>query len=106
MPASDDQHSGICHTVLFRWANGVDDAQKSQLFDTLRTLPDKVGGVRSYSVGHDLGLRDTNHDWAIVATFDSVQDFQAYADADVHKQVIHDLVLPAVTDRVAVQFVF
>lgn len=59
---------------------------------------------RSYRFGSDKGLAPTNHDFAIVATFDSDADYQTYAAHPEHQAVVKGLIVPHLETRTAVQF--
>jgi hypothetical protein len=92
------------HIAMFRFQPGTTDDQVRQLADGLRELPAQIPEIRAYEVGPDAGLRDGNHEFAIVADFDDVESWRRYVDHPVHQQVIADRITPIVAERVAIQY--
>ncbi|MEX1125266.1 MAG: hypothetical protein WEE53_06330 [Acidimicrobiia bacterium] len=43
------------------------------------TMPQKMGLIRRYEFGRDVGILEGNPDLALVADFDSADDWRAYA---------------------------
>ncbi|MEP7047060.1 MAG: Dabb family protein, partial [Ilumatobacteraceae bacterium] len=67
----------IIHVVAFRWKDGVPPGHvatvKTQLAEFAASLPE----VKSYRLGNDVKVSDMqNFDFAIVAEFDSVDDWR------------------------------
>ena len=82
----------IRHVVLIRLKPGVQPAQVDAAKVALSAL--RGPGMRGYSVGPDLGLRDGNMDVAIVADFDDEEAYAGYdADAE-HGRIRRDLIAP------------
>ena len=48
------------HVVLFTWSDDADEERREQTLAALRRLPDEVGGMTSFAVGPDAGLRPGN----------------------------------------------
>lgn len=94
----------IRHCVVFRFADGTDPASIAALAEALRALPAQIPEVEAYTVGADLGLRDTNADFAVVADFADEAAFLVYSGHPAHVAVIDEHVTPIVADRHAVQF--
>lgn len=94
----------IRHVVMFRWAAHVDAEHIGRVRDGLSALPAAIGVIRSYVHGPDAGVSDGNYDYAVVADFDSVDDWRTYRDHPQHVQLIDELIKGHVTDRAAVQF--
>ena len=95
----------IIHVVAFRWKPGiparhVEDVQ-SQLKEFAATLP----GVLSYRCGPDEGASDMgNFDFAIVAEFDTIDDWRVYDKHPRHNEIRAGVVRPWIEERAAVQF--
>lgn len=94
----------IRHCVTFRFAEGTDPADVDALRAALSALPETITSIRGYWCGADLGLRDTNADFAVVADFDDGAGFLDYAGHPDHQAVIRAHVEPIVTERQSVQF--
>jgi hypothetical protein len=94
----------IRHVVLFTWADDATDEQKEAVATELRKLPAAIPEIRSYTVGPDAGINQGNHEFAVVADFDSVDDYLVYRDHPLHQAVIAERIKPIVTARAAAQF--
>ena len=90
--------------VLFTWSDDADEERREQTLAALRRLPEEVGGMTSFAVGPDAGLREGNAHTALVADFPDVEAWQRYAADPVHLQVIADHVTPILAARTAVQY--
>jgi hypothetical protein len=75
-PAS--RRGGIRHTVLYRWAEGTDDAQKDAARGAVAALRAACPSVRALEIGEDLGWYPPNYDWIVEAQFDDVEGLEAY----------------------------
>lgn len=93
----------IRHVVMFRWAEGVDDAHIDKVAAGFDALVDAIPEIRSYVHGRDLELNAGNLDYAVVADFDSVEALAIYREHPVHQQLIADLITGYAAARVAVQ---
>lgn len=93
----------VRHVVMFRWRDGVTDADVEALRRALSALPAAVGTIVAYDFGADLGINEGNADFVVVADFASREDYLVYRDHPEHRRVIAELILPVITDRVAVQ---
>lgn len=91
------------HVVLFTFTPETTQEQRQELARQLRTLPGAIEQIKAYQVGLDAGLNPGNHEFAVVADFDSVDDYLVYRDAPVHRAIIDKYVQPIVADRAAVQ---
>ncbi|MEV8631021.1 Dabb family protein [Streptosporangium sp. NPDC051023] len=94
------------HVVLFTWAEGATDEQKAVVATELGKLTGIIPEIRSYTLGADAGVNPGNHEFAVVADFDSVDDYLVYRDHPVHQAVIAEHIKPIVATRAAAQFVF
>lgn len=94
----------IRHCVVFRFHPDTEPAAIDALAEGLRGLPGVIPEISAYQVGADLGLRDTNADFAVVADFADAAAFSAYSAHPAHLEVIESLVEPITAERHAVQF--
>jgi hypothetical protein len=95
----------IIHVVAFRWKDGIPPGHvvsvKAQLMEFVSSLPE----VRSYRCGADVGMSDMqNFDFAIVAEFDSVDDWRVYDKHPRHDEIRSGVVRPWIETRASVQF--
>lgn len=95
----------ITHVVAFRWKPDIPaehvETVKSQLLEFAATLPQ----VRSYRCGSDAGAADVpNFDFAIVAEFDSIDDWLVYDQHPRHSEIRAGVVRPWIEERASVQF--
>jgi hypothetical protein len=104
----------IRHAVLLRWKPGTTDQRVQEWVDGVLELPDLIPVVRRYSLGRNRGTSregmakeaaySNNFDAAVVADFDSYEDYQIYAEHPAHLSFIEARVRPILDERVAVQF--
>jgi heme-degrading monooxygenase HmoA len=78
----------ITHVVAFKWKSGIPDdhvaSSKAQLVEFAGGLAE----VRSYRCGNDIGASDmANFDFAVVAEFDSVDDWRVYDKHPRHEEI-------------------
>jgi Stress responsive A/B Barrel Domain len=92
------------HVVTFDLKSDAPADQVEQIAAALDALAESLPEVRSLAVGSDLGLREGNAGFAVVATFDDVDGFQVYADHPEHIRVIKELIGPHIEGRHPVQF--
>lgn len=91
------------HVAVFRWNEGTTPEQVEVVAAALRALPAQVPSIRSYEVGADLGLGEGRWDFAVVASFDDAEGYQAYVDHPAHQAIAIDLIPPIRADRVHIQ---
>jgi hypothetical protein len=94
----------IKHCVTFRFVEGTSDEAISAFAEGLAGLPAQIDVLKSYSFGRDLGLRDDNADFAVVAEFEDPDGVDIYATHPAHVAVIENLGKAIVAARTAVQF--
>src|SRR3712207_5076759 len=92
------------HAVLFTWSDSAAEERRAATVAALRRLPGEVGGMTSFAVGPDAGLREGNAHTALVADFPDVEAWRRYADDPVHLEIIADHVKPILAARSAVQY--
>lgn len=94
----------IVHTVTFRWHQGVTAAQVDEFTAALSALPSQIPVLASYRFGPDLGLREANADYAVVAVVRNEDDVSTYLDHPAHVAVIRQYTQTMAASRSAVQF--
>ncbi|MFC4536288.1 Dabb family protein [Sphaerisporangium dianthi] len=92
------------HVVMFTWVAGTTEEQKAEVEAGLKELPVAIPEIRRYEVGRDAGINPGNHEFVVVADFDSVEDYLVYRDHPVHRAVIADVIRPILASRSAVQY--
>lgn len=91
------------HLVLITLHPGTDTDRREELVAGLRRLPTVIDGVASYEVGEDLGITPGAPDLSVVASFDTLDDFQAYRAHPEHLDLVERLLEP-ISTRVSTQF--
>jgi len=77
----------IRHVVVFKFKPEAPRAERERWIGQVRTLPDKIHFIRSFSVGEDALRSERSHDVAIVADFDGLEGVEVYADHPDHLPV-------------------
>ncbi|SDQ54599.1 Dabb family protein [Thermostaphylospora chromogena] len=93
------------HVVLFKWNDQATEERLRRMEEELRALPGVIEQIRTYEMGTDVGVNRGNYDFALVAGFDSQEDYLVYRDHPRHRAVIDEHITPILLNRVAVQFV-
>jgi hypothetical protein len=91
------------HVVCLTWSDTATPAQVAAVVAGLQALPAQIPEIRAYTVGSDLALTAGNADLAIVADFDTVDDWRTYQDHPAHQQVLVERIRPILAGRAAVQ---
>ncbi len=92
----------IRHCALFTWNPDVTDETMAAIkagLDRLATL----NCVAAYTHGPDVGLREGNFDYAVIADFETVEAHQEYSSEEGHVALIKDLLLPNISSRAGIQ---
>ncbi|MEO3812984.1 Dabb family protein [Sphaerisporangium sp. B11E5] len=92
------------HVVMFTWIAGTTEEQKAGLVAELGKLPGAIPEIRRYEMGPDAGINPGNHEFVVVADFDSAEDYLVYRDHPVHRDVIERAIRPIMASRAAVQY--
>jgi len=92
------------HVVLFRWRAETTPAQLEALGRALVALPGQVPQIRAYRFGADAKLVEGNFDFAIVADFDDVAAWRAYAAHPAHQKLVTESIRPLTAERAALQY--
>ncbi|WP_234820653.1 Dabb family protein [Mycolicibacterium goodii] len=74
----------ILQSVSFRWRPEVTAEQVSALTDALSRLPAQIPVLLSYHFGPDLGPREGNADYAVIALLQNLEDVDTYVDHPAH----------------------
>ncbi|NND04176.1 MAG: Dabb family protein [Acidimicrobiia bacterium] len=94
----------IRHVAMFTWAESADGDAIRQMAVELDTMPANVAGILNYEHGDDLQLGPGTADYVLVADFDTVEDYQAYAKHPYHLDFIEHRVKPIVANISRVQY--
>ncbi len=94
----------VRHVVLFRLKEDAPEGTLHSLTKALARLPECISEISAYSYGRDLGLREGNFDFGVVAEFENAEAFAAYVDHPDHQSFVQDLLTPVMAERVALQF--
>jgi Stress responsive A/B Barrel Domain len=94
----------IVHTVSFRWHEHVSGDQIEKFTMALAALPAQIPALVSYQFGPDLGLREGNADFGVVAMVHGPEDLPAYLDHPAHLAVVEQYTRVMAAARSAVQF--
>lgn len=94
----------IRHVALFTLREDAPADTSEQLCDALARLPDAIQEIRAYSFGPDLGLREGNHDFGVVADFDDAEAFARYVAHPAHQAFLTEHLQPVLAGRVSIQF--
>ena len=92
------------HVVAFRWKTGTTPEAIAAVTTALAELPALIPQLRGYHLGIDAGVNPGNHDFAVVADFESVDDYLVYRDHPRHRAIFETQIAPNLAERAAVQF--
>ena len=95
---------GYRHVVTFVFRDDATAEQIAAITEGLAGLPAQIPEIRDYRFGPDLGINEGNHQFAVVADFDSMDDYLVYRDHPAHVTVIAEAIRPILAARAAVQF--
>ncbi len=94
----------IRHVALFRFKEDAPEDAARFLEEGLFQLAQTITEISAYEYGPDLGLREGNFDFAVVADFENSEAFKAYAVHPDHQAFIQDRIAKVVEERVSIQF--
>lgn len=89
---------------MLRFTKEASEEQKKALFEGLTRLPHVIPQIKRYEFGPDLGLGDGNPDAALVADFDSEDDWRSYNSHPAHQVVVNELLAPIASEAIRVQY--
>ena len=99
-----DAMSSYRHIVLFNWKSETPAGHADRTIEALSQLRPKIPQIQSYEFGANLGINPGTYDFAVTATFNSVDDYIAYRDNPDHKAFIAVFTAPYVDTRASIQF--
>lgn len=95
----------VRHVFLYKVAPSANPAK---IVEILNSLPNKVPGIRTWTLGKHEGAPGGSGDlwdYALVCDFDSFEGLQTYSDHPYHMEVVEKL-LPMFAARAVCDFVF
>lgn len=94
----------VRHIAMFTLNDDAPEGAVASLEEGLFLLAQTIDEIAQYTYGPDLGLRDGNYDFAVVADFESAGDFRTYVDHPDHQAFVKDRLAPVLAERVSLQF--
>ncbi len=94
----------VTHVVIFSWRPECVDAQVDQFRAALSSLATELHELVTLIHGPDLGYRNGNGDYGLVATFADREAWSAYQAHPKHKAFVESFVLPIEASRLTIQF--
>lgn len=77
------------HVFLLHFKEDVTDEQKAELLEVFGRMPKVMDYIRRYEFGLDLGnLGPDSPDFALIADFDSEEDWRRYAENPHHLELV------------------
>ncbi len=93
----------VIHLVTFRWKEDVTPGAVAGLCDELAAFRRQVGCLVDYHFGPDLGLRQGNADFGVMAVVGTPAEVSEYLDHPAHKELFTRVIAPMCESRTAVQ---
>ena len=90
----------IRHVSLLTFEDGADYAPFAA---AIKALPGRLP-IRNYQIGPDVGINQGNATFAVVADFDTVDDYLQYRDDPEHQRILKELAVPILVSRTVVQY--
>ncbi|MDA8081988.1 MAG: Dabb family protein [Actinomycetota bacterium] len=95
----------IRHTVVFTCKPNTPQQTILDAIENAHKVLPGIPGVRSFSMGRDLGLQPgKSGDFAVVADFDCIENIEAYLSDPVHLDYIKTSLSSIIETRISVQF--
>ncbi len=94
----------IRHVAMFTWSEAAEDGDIRAVAAGLAAMPSNVPGILRYEHGDDLQLGPGTADYVLVADFETVEDYRAYARHPFHREFVERHLEPAVGNVVRVQY--
>lgn len=91
------------HVGMLTLVPEATEADSRNIVEGLSDLVGVIDGLIGVQAGYDLGLREGNANVVFFLTFESQEAWQAYQDAEEHKAVIRDRILPVLASKAFVQ---
>jgi hypothetical protein len=94
----------IRHIALFRLKEDSPVGTRQSLEEGLFVLAQTISQISAYAYGGDLGLRDGNFDFGVVADFEDAKAFETYVNHPDHQAFLRERLMPVLDDRASLQF--
>lgn len=94
----------IRHIAMFTLKEDAPEGTVAHLEEGLFVLAQTIEEISAYTFGPDLGLREGTWDFAVVADFETPDDFRTYAEHPDHVAFIRERLTPVLKDRASLQF--
>ncbi len=97
----------IKHIVVFKVKDGLTDAQKEDVLNSIRSLKDRVPGIVDLQVGENFSERSQGFTHALVVRFVDRAALDGYLPHPAHQDVVQNHFLPYLdesTPRIVVDF--
>jgi hypothetical protein len=94
----------IRHVALFRLTEDAPADTARSLEEGLFLLAQTIPQIERYDYGADLGLREGNFDFGVVADFADDEAFRTYVNHPDHQAFLQERLSPVLAERVSVQF--
>ena len=94
----------IRHIAMFTFKKEARDDAAKTVEEGLFLIAQTIKEIEAYTYGADVGLREGNYDFAVVADFKTEEDFKTYAAHPDHQAFIRDRLVPVLAERVSIQF--
>ena len=78
----------IRHVVFFKFKPEASAADRTEVLNQLRALPDKIDVIRSFEVGEDVLHSARSWDAVLIATYDDLGALDKYTRHDDHVEVV------------------
>ncbi len=93
----------IKHIVMWKFKEGVSEADKLEMKQQLEALKGVVPSLLEIEVGLDVARKDASMDMALYSEFHTMEDLAAYAGHPEHLKVV-DFVRTLVCGRAVVDY--
>ena len=93
----------IKHIVMWKFKDGVDEADRLEMKRQLEALKGVVPGLVDIEIGLDLSKKEASMDMVLYSEFQTLEDLAAYAVHPEHLKVV-DFVKPLVCGRAVVDY--
>ena len=91
----------IHHVVLFRFHDGVSDAQIAEARAALEGLAGRIPDIRRIAFGPNQATGAAEWPWALVVLLDDMAAVQRYAEHPAHVDVVQRVLAPIRAGRLA-----
>ena len=92
------------HVALFQWAETTNADDIASVEEGLAALPAAIPQIKVFRFGRDARINQGSFDFAVVADFETADDYLVYRDDATHKALLAERIAPHVATRAAVQF--